>query len=132
MHTSNGQDNDGASVDPADLDEEPVEEAAPVDPVAEILRFIFQDETWMARAACRKLDIPVEERLKMFFVHRGQSQKPAKAVCAKCPVRQQCTEYAQRSFTEWGIWGGKIRHRGQAPKRRRRKKLLPPDQLGHF
>lgn len=30
----------------------------------------------------------------------------AKTVCASCPVRVQCLEYAMRTDVRYGIWGG--------------------------
>lgn len=60
---------------------------------------------WMARAACRGK--PPE----MFFPARGEPIEPAKAVCAGCPVADECLDYAIGSYTDTGlpvigIWGG--------------------------
>ena len=37
---------------------------------------------------------------------RGQSGLEAKAICAVCPVRQPCLEYALRASVRCGVWGG--------------------------
>lgn len=59
-------------------------------------------EPWRERAACR--DLP----LAMFFPERGQPGREAKAVCARCPVRRECREYAEGDPEAMlhGVWGG--------------------------
>lgn len=79
-------------------------------PLDTFARFILTDEPWRERAACRN-----KGALDLFFPKRGETQKPAKALCARCPVQVECDEYAVRSKTTYGIWGGKIRHRGPQP-----------------
>lgn len=62
---------------------------------------------WMADAACR--EHPEVE----FFPTRGQSTRPAKAVCANCLVRQECAAYAVEHNADGGsdgIWGGLTAH----------------------
>ena len=72
------------------------------------LRFILRPEPWRERALCRIEQIPTSE----FFPVRGESQRVARECCARCPVSTECRDYADRSNTEWGIWGGEIRKRG--------------------
>lgn len=62
------------------------------------------DTTFMRRAACRTDKAPTW----MFFPGRGDNKSvdAAKAVCATCPVTQQCLEYAERTSQRSGIWGG--------------------------
>lgn len=41
----------------------------------------------------------------------GRSKGPnganeAKAICAGCPVRKECLDYALENEMEYGIWGG--------------------------
>lgn len=67
----------------------------------------FDDEPWRAQGKCVELGTPVD----VFFPGKGDSQKEAKAICARCPVRVQCDDYANRTNSTYGIWGGKIRHR---------------------
>jgi hypothetical protein len=43
---------------------------------------------WTEHATCRGMD------LSHFFPVRGQSLEPAKAACARCPVRQACLDEA--------------------------------------
>ena len=77
------------------------------DPLEAFRRWLYDDEPWRARAKCVELAIPVDA----FFPTKGASQKEAKAVCARCPVRIECDDYAKRTNSTYGIWGGVIRHR---------------------
>lgn len=59
---------------------------------------------WHHEAACRAADVDPA----WFWPSRGQSNDEARAVCARCPVRQRCLDDAL-SRGEWadhGIWGG--------------------------
>jgi len=42
----------------------------------------------------------------VFFPGRGESAGPARQVCAVCPVRQPCLDYAISNGITHGIWGG--------------------------
>ena len=55
---------------------------------------------WRERAACRGAD------LGLFFPGRGESAEPARRICARCPVREPCLDYALRHGITHGIWGG--------------------------
>ena len=55
---------------------------------------------WRELAACRGAD------LEVFFPGRGESAGPARQVCAACPVRQPCLDYAITNRITHGIWGG--------------------------
>jgi len=55
---------------------------------------------WRELAACRGSD------LEVFFPGRGESAGPARQVCAACPVRQPCLDYAITNRIVHGIWGG--------------------------
>jgi WhiB family transcriptional regulator, redox-sensing transcriptional regulator len=55
---------------------------------------------WREEAACRGAD------LALFFPGRGESAQPARQICARCPVRQECLEFALRHGEVHGIWGG--------------------------
>jgi WhiB family redox-sensing transcriptional regulator len=56
--------------------------------------------SWEADARCRLYDPEI------FFDPGVRSQRRAKAICAKCPVREACLAFALQSRTEFGIWGG--------------------------
>jgi hypothetical protein len=55
---------------------------------------------WRELAACRGTD------LEVFFPERGESAEPARQVCAACPVRQPCLDYAISNRIVHGVWGG--------------------------
>ena len=61
---------------------------------------LFTPEPWTELAACRML--PPD----MFFPGKGHETATAKAVCAECPVCEDCLDYALRRGEKWGIWGG--------------------------
>ena len=42
----------------------------------------------------------------IFIPGRGQSPAPAKAICATCPEREPCLNYALSLRTVRGVWGG--------------------------
>jgi WhiB family redox-sensing transcriptional regulator len=55
---------------------------------------------WEARAACRGLPVAC------FVVERGASTVAAKAVCARCPVWEECVDFALADLSISGVWGG--------------------------
>ena len=67
-----------------------------------------RDNTWMDRAACRGLP------LTLFFPEPGRSARPAKRICAVCPVQAQCWAIAQPD----GIWAGTTRRERKRIRRR--------------
>lgn len=61
---------------------------------------------WMERAACRGMNP------ELFHPHRGEDSSPAKRVCAECPVREECLDWAVVAKEKQGVWGGVTeRHR---------------------
>lgn len=62
---------------------------------------------WQELGSCRVAD-------PLLFFHpqneRGSSRlrrdRAAKAVCASCPVRMECADYAVRAREPYGVWGG--------------------------
>ena len=66
------------------------------------------DWDWQARAACRGSDTstfyhPENERGRS----RRRREEQAKSVCARCPVRQSCLDWALSVREPYGVWGGK-------------------------
>ncbi|MCT2587775.1 WhiB family transcriptional regulator [Actinophytocola gossypii] len=55
---------------------------------------------WMRDGLCAQTD-PEE-----FFPGKGGDLRPAKAVCAGCPVLDRCRDYAVGRPELSGIWGG--------------------------
>jgi WhiB family transcriptional regulator, redox-sensing transcriptional regulator len=58
------------------------------------------DNNWMARGDCRY------EPPATFFPSDGVGVEVAKRICATCPVREQCLEYALDNRIDHGVWGG--------------------------
>lgn len=58
--------------------------------------------SWARQARCANAPDP-----EIFFPGRGPGEADAaKAVCADCPVRRECLQYALRAPEEHGVWGG--------------------------
>lgn len=62
---------------------------------------------WQADAECRGAD------QRLFFhpqhergTRRRQRDRAAKMICARCPVRIECADYAVRAHEPYGVWGG--------------------------
>lgn len=62
--------------------------------------FVWLPPDWYADALCAQVD-PAP-----FYPEDGGSIRPAKQVCAMCPVRDQCRAYALENDEQWGVWGG--------------------------
>jgi WhiB family redox-sensing transcriptional regulator len=58
------------------------------------------DESWRLDALCAETDP------EAFFPEKGGSTREAKRVCASCPVRMECLEFALGNDERFGIWGG--------------------------
>jgi WhiB family redox-sensing transcriptional regulator len=54
---------------------------------------------WQYQGSCRRVDPAV-------FFHPEGERDAAKAVCAGCPVVQQCREHALTVREPYGVWGG--------------------------
>jgi WhiB family transcriptional regulator, redox-sensing transcriptional regulator len=66
---------------------------------------------WQDRAGCIGADHDV------FFPLTPHDETAAKAICAWCPVRTDCLEYATAHFLE-GIWGGTTEDERRLERRR--------------
>jgi WhiB family redox-sensing transcriptional regulator len=70
------------------------------------------NDDWQQKAACKG------PQAEFFFPpmvtekkeERALREARAKAVCAPCPVRRECLEYALRIEEPHGIWGGLNEH----------------------
>lgn len=66
----------------------------------------------LPQALCRQVD-----QGELFFPEKGGTTAPAKQVCAMCPVRAECLQYALDRDERFGIWGGKSERERRALKR---------------
>lgn len=55
---------------------------------------------WTEHALCAQVDSDA------WFPESGGPTAAAKHICAKCPVRSQCLDYALENHERFGIWGG--------------------------
>lgn len=60
---------------------------------------------WAVRGACRDSDPELFFPVTETGAAAGQLAR-AKAVCAGCPVRDQCLQFALDSGQAFGVWGG--------------------------
>ena len=75
----------------------------------------------------------------MFFPGRGETAGPARQVCAACPVRQPCLDYAITNRITYGIWGGLTERERRAlrsgwvraSRRERDRAILAADAAGY-
>lgn len=87
------------------------------------MTLLLDREPWMARAACRNADHD------LFFGNTGSTVAQAKAICAECPVRLHCLDYANRELqgeSNHGIWGGTTPAERTAMRSGRRPMPPPP------
>ena len=88
---------------------------------------------WRELAVCRGTN------LEVFFPGRGETAGPARQVCAACPVRQPCLDYAITNRITYGIWGGLTERERRAPRsgwvraarRERDRAILAADAAGY-
>ncbi len=73
----------------------------------------YDPDDWRLGAACRDLDTAV------FFPESEDGAAVAKAVCAACPVRGACLEFALVTRQDDGVWGGLDENERRRLRRRR-------------
>ncbi|HVM01833.1 MAG TPA: WhiB family transcriptional regulator [Acidimicrobiales bacterium] len=71
--------------------------------------------SWRQRAACRGVDPDI------FYPASDEDAEEAKGICAVCPVREACLEYALANRERDGVWGGATERERRRLVRQRRK-----------
>ncbi|AIT14553.1 WhiB family transcription factor [Mycobacterium phage Jamie19] len=71
----------------------------------------YEPDDWTLGAACTQTDPEV------FFPEKGEPVGPAREICKRCDVRQQCRDIAIAHDEEFGIWGGLTPNQRRALKR---------------
>ena len=66
----------------------------------EVLGLLGLRPAWMRDGLCR------EHPEVSFYPDLGQSLEPARAVCQRCLVRDECLAYALQHDERHGVWGG--------------------------
>lgn len=74
---------------------------------------IDDPRSWREDAACRTEDTAV------FFPDSEDAAGPALAICATCPVREECLEFALATRQDDGVWGGLTETQRRRLRRRR-------------
>ena len=77
------------------------------------------NEDWAGIALCN------QTRPDELFV-RGAAQNRAKQMCAGCPVRKACLDYAIDNYIDFGVWGGESVNARQRIRRERKRALREP------
>lgn len=76
------------------------------------------DATWRKRAACLDLDPELFFPVSWAKTHET-TMAEGKAICAVCPVRRQCLDFAIDTHQEYGLWGGMDAQERRRERRRR-------------
>ncbi len=76
---------------------------------------IRPEEHWRRRAACAGFDTAF-----FFPEDEDEAATGAREICARCPVREDCLEYALANRQDEGIWGGLTGGERRRLRRRRR------------
>lgn len=72
--------------------------------------------TWRQQARCRGVDPET-----FYPVSDEDPALAAKEICAECPVREPCLEYALTVREKHGVWGGRTERERRRLIRQRRK-----------
>lgn len=85
---------------------------------------------WIRHAACTRTDP------ELFFPVSAEGagdhqRRRAARVCAGCPVRAQCLDYALESGQRAGVWGGLDERERAALRRRRAARHRSAASAGH-
>ena len=65
-----------------------------------LLRIQAEELEWQLEAVCNQTDPDA------FFPAYPNQARRAMMVCAKCPVKKECYDYAIKNNEEYGVWGG--------------------------
>ncbi|ANJ10474.1 WhiB family transcriptional regulator [Streptomyces parvulus] len=58
------------------------------------------DLDWQEEALC------AQTGAEFFFPEPGSSVRDAKRICALCPIRPACLDFALSNDERFGVWGG--------------------------
>ena len=78
---------------------------------------------WMARGKCWDMDPAI------FFPSDGMGVEAAQRICAECPVKATCLEYALTNRLAHGVWGGTSERERQRILRQRRMSQRQPTHV---
>lgn len=78
----------------------------------------YEIAEWMQKGSC------AHQSPTTFFPSDGVGVEVARRVCATCPVKEPCLEYALTHRIEHGVWGGCSERERRRILRRRRQDAL--------
>jgi hypothetical protein len=81
---------------------------------------IADPDAWKLDGLCR------QNAPDAWFPGKGGSTRQVKAICADCPVRAECLEYALGRDERFGVWGGL-----STPERRKLRSPAPLSRAPH-
>jgi WhiB family transcriptional regulator, redox-sensing transcriptional regulator len=74
----------------------------------------------MSSRTCRRKPLPCHVGdPDLWFAEDPADLERAKALCADCPIREQCLAAALAREEPWGVWGGQILQQGVVVARKR-------------
>ncbi|MCB5163991.1 WhiB family transcriptional regulator [Streptomyces bambusae] len=85
---------------------------APADRIAPAATTVLPELSWQVGALC------AQTGPEFFFPEPGTSVREAKRLCAACPGRAACLEYALANDERFGVWGGLSEQERQVLRRR--------------
>jgi WhiB family redox-sensing transcriptional regulator len=77
------------------------------------------DTEWMGNGKCKDLDPTI------FFPNDWVGVQVAQRICADCPVKSPCLEYALANRVDHGVWGGASERERRRILRQRRLSKAP-------
>jgi WhiB family redox-sensing transcriptional regulator len=77
------------------------------------------DAEWMAQGKCKDLDPAI------FFPNDWVGVQVAQRICADCPMKGPCLEYALQNRVDHGVWGGASERERRRILRSRRLSKMP-------
>lgn len=60
---------------------------------------LYERPEWFSEAACRGMT-------DVFFPSDKEGLDLPQTICASCPVRDECLDYALNHHVDYGVWGG--------------------------
>lgn len=93
--------------------------ATPLYSVGSVRPGTWDDSSWRADAACLHVDTETFFPLGLTGEALDQVDR-AKRICASCPVREFCLEFALRTNQDHGVWGGHTEEERRTLRRARR------------
>ena len=76
-------------------------------------------EPWRERAACREAGIDLFFPIGTTGAAADETRR-ARQICAGCPVREACLDYALTTGQQYGVWGGRDEQERRLLRRRSR------------